>query len=122
MIVNDPKQKKKRIKSLEDEQKIEIKNYLRNLVEKQCENTPEKSFTCSELLKILNNADWQKKPLCYMYDYYKNQGESDEEAKNNDSKDIGWLLKETISEMPQKFETDSSYRKTYTYIPEQSFI
>lgn len=34
MIVNDPKQKKKRIKSLEDEQKIEIKNYLRNLVEK----------------------------------------------------------------------------------------
>lgn len=53
-----------------------------------------------------------------MYDYYKNQGESDEEAKNNDSKDIGWLLKETISGMPQKFETDSSYRKTYTYIPE----
>ena len=57
-----------------------------------------------------------------MYDYYKKQGESDEETKNHDSVDIGWLLKEVISEMPRKFETDSSYRKTYTYIPEQSFI
>lgn len=53
-----------------------------------------------------------------MYDYYKKQGESDEEAKKNDSGDAGWLLKEVISEMPRKFETDSSYRKTYTYIPE----
>ena len=57
-----------------------------------------------------------------MYDYYKNQGESDEEAKNHDSVDIGWLLLEVISEMPRKFEAESNYRKTYTYIPEQSFI
>ena len=57
-----------------------------------------------------------------MYDYYKNKGESDEEAKNHDSVDIGWLLLEVISEMPRKFEAESNYRKTYTYIPEQSFI
>ena len=95
--------------------KKEVKEFLECLVRIWCLTTPEKSFTCSELL---NNADWQKKPLCYMYDYYKNQGESDEEAKNHDSVDIGWLLKEVISEMPRKFETDSSYRKTYTYILE----
>ena len=57
-----------------------------------------------------------------MYDYYKNKGESDEEAKNHDSVDAGWLLLEVISEMPRKFEAESNYRKTYTYIPEQSFI
>ena len=95
--------------------KKEVKEYLESLVKIWCLTTPEKSFTCSELL---NNADWEKKPLCYMYDYYKKQGESDEEAKNHDSVDIGWLLLEVISEMPRKFETDSSYRKTYTYIPE----
>ena len=95
--------------------KKEVKEFLECLVRIWCLTTPEKSFTCSELL---NNADWEKKPLCYMYDYYKNKGESDEEAKNHDSVDIGWLLKEVISEMPRKFETDSSYRKTYTYILE----
>ena len=95
--------------------KKEVKEFLECLVRIWCLTTPEKSFTCSELL---NNADWQKKPLCYMYDYYKNQGESDEEAKNHDSVDIGWLLLEVISEMPRKFEAESNYRKTYTYIPE----
>ena len=53
-----------------------------------------------------------------MYDYYKKQGESDEEAKRKDSGDVGWLLLEVISEMPRKFEAESNYRKTYTYIPE----
>lgn len=53
-----------------------------------------------------------------MYDYYKNKGESDEDAKKHDSVDAGWLLLEVISEMPRKFETESNYRKTYTYIPE----
>ena len=57
-----------------------------------------------------------------MYDYYKNKGESDEEAKNHDSVDIGWLLLEVILEMPQKFRAKRIFRKTYTYIPEQSFI
>ena len=95
--------------------KKEVKEFLECLVRIWCLTTPEKSFTCS---KLLNNADWEKKPLCYMYNYYKNKGESDEEAKNHDSVDIGWLLLEVISEMPRKFETDSSYRKTYTYIPE----
>lgn len=70
MIVNDPKQKKIKIKSLEDEQKIAIKNYLRNLVEKWCENTPEKSFKCSELLKI-NNANWESEPLSFFHKYYR---------------------------------------------------
>ena len=97
------------------ESKKEVKEFLECLVRIWCLTTPEKSFTCS---KLLNNADWEKKPLCYMYNYYKNKGESDEEAKNHDSVDIGWLLLEVISEMPRKFETDSSYRKTYTYIPE----
>lgn len=95
--------------------KKEVKEFLECLVRIWCLTTPEKSFTCS---KLLNNADWEKKPLCYMYNYYKNKGESDEEAKNHDSVDIGWLLLEVISEMPRKFETDSSYRKTYTYILE----
>ena len=53
-----------------------------------------------------------------MYDYYKNKGESDEEAKNHDSVDIGWLLLEVILEMPQKFRAKRIFRKTYTYIPE----
>ncbi|MDY4524781.1 MAG: hypothetical protein SPK26_14775 [Treponema sp.] len=44
MIVNDPKQKTIRIKSVDEEQKIEIKNYLRSLVEKWCETTPKKKF------------------------------------------------------------------------------
>ena len=117
MLVNEAYEERN-VNSVTENQKKEVKEFLACLVRIWCLTTPEKSFTCAELLKILNNADWQKKPLCYMYDYYKNKGESDEEAKNNDSKDIGWLLKETISEMPQKFETDSSYRKTYTYIPE----
>ena len=95
--------------------KKEVKEFLECLVRIWCLTTPEKSFTCSELL---NNADWQKKPLCYMYDYYKNQGESDEDAKRKDSGDAGWLLLEVISEMPRKFEAESNYRKTYTYIPE----
>ena len=95
--------------------KKEVKEFLECLVRIWCLTTPEKSFTCSELL---NNADWEKKPLCYMYDYYKNKGESDEEVKNHDSVDIGWLLLEVISEMPRKFEAESTYRKTYTYITE----
>ena len=117
MLVNETYEGRN-INSVTESQKKEVKEFLECLVRIWWLTTPEKSFTCSELLKILNNADWQKKPLCYMYDYYKNQGESDEEAKNHDSVDIGWLLLEVISEMPRKFETDSSYRKTYTYIPE----
>ena len=95
--------------------KKEVKEFLECLVRIWCLTTPEKSFTCSELL---NNADWEKKPLCYMYNYYKNKGESDEVAKKHDSVDAGWLLLEVISEMPRKFEAESNYRKTYTYIPE----
>lgn len=95
--------------------KKEVKEFLECLVRIWCLTTPEKSFTCSELL---NNADWEKKPLCYMYNYYKNKGESDEEAKNHDSVDIGWLLLEVILEMPQKFRAKRIFRKTYTYIPE----
>lgn len=117
MLVNETYEERN-INSVTESQKKEVKEFLACLVRIWCLTTPEKSFTCAELLKILNNADWQKKPLCYMYDYYKNKDESDEEAKNHDSVDIGWLLKEVISEMPRKFETDSSYRKTYTYIPE----
>ena len=117
MIVNDSKQKKREIRYLEEEQKIEIKNYLRSWVEKWCENTPEKSFKCSDLLE--NKEMWEKKPLVYMYNHYRiDKDENKEKAIKHDSVDTGWLLKEVISEMPQKFETDSSYRKTYTYIPE----
>ena len=114
MLVNETYEERN-VNSVTENQKKEVKEFLACLVRIWCLTTPEKSFTCSELL---NNADWEKKPLCYMYDYYKKQGESDEEAKNHDSVDIGWLLKEVISEMPRKFETDSSYRKTYTYILE----
>ena len=56
MIVNDLKKKKKVIKSLDEKQKKDIKDYLKHLVEKWCQNTPEKSFKCSELLKA-NNAN-----------------------------------------------------------------
>ena len=114
MLVNETYEGKN-INSVTESQKKEVKEYLESLVKIWCLTTPEKSFTCSELL---NNADWEKKPLCYMYDYYKKQGESDEEAKRKDSGDVGWLLKEVISEMPRKFEAESNYRKTYTYIPE----
>ena len=114
MLVNETYEGKN-INSVTESQKKEIKEYLESLVKIWCLTTPEKSFTCSELL---NNADWEKKPLCYMYDYYKNQGESDEDAKKTDSGDAGWLLLEVISEMPRKFEAESNYRKTYTYIPE----
>ena len=114
MLVNET-YKGKNINSVTESQKKEVKEFLECLVRIWCLTTPEKGFTCSELL---NNADWEKKPLCYMYDYYKKQGESDEEAKNHDSVDIGWLLLEVISEMPRKFEAESNYRKTYTYIPE----
>ena len=118
MLVNDTYEERN-VNSVTESQKKEVKEFLEWLVRIWCLTTPEKSFICSELL---NNVDWQKQLLCYMYDYYKNQGESDEEAKNHDSVDIGWLLKEVISEMPRKFETDSSYRKKYTYILEQSII
>ena len=114
MLVNET-YKGKNINSVTESQKKEVKEYLESLVKIWCLTTPEKSFTCSELL---NNADWEKKPLCYMYDYYKNKGKSDEDAKKTDSGDAGWLLLEVISEMPRKFETDSTYRKTYTYILE----
>ena len=118
MLVNETYEGRN-INSVTESQKKEIKEYLERLVKIWCLTTPEKSFTCSELL---NNADWEKKPLCQMYDYYKKQGESDEEAKRKDSGDVGWLLLEVISEKPRKFEAESNYRKTYTYIPEQSFI
>ena len=77
MLVNETYEGRN-INSVTESQKKEIKEYLESLVKIWCLTTPEKSFTCSELL---NNADWEKKPLCYMYDYYKNKGESDEEAK-----------------------------------------
>lgn len=117
MLVNEAYEERN-VNSVTENQKKEVKEFLACLVRIWCLTTPEKSFTCAELLKILNNADWEKKPLCYMYNYYKNKGESDEEAKNHDSVDIGWLLLEVISEMPRKFEAESNYRKTYTYIPE----
>lgn len=117
MIINDPKQKKREIRYLEEEQKIEIKNYLRSLVEEWCKNTPEKGFTCSELLKV-NNADWKEEPLRYMYDYYIEIGKNEKQSKKLDSQDIGWILKETILEMPQKFRAKRLFRKTYTFIPE----
>ena len=114
MLVNETYEGRN-INSVTESQKKEVKEFLECLVRIWCLTTPEKSFKCSELL---NNEKKKKKPLCYMYDYYKNQGESDEEAKNHDSVDIGWLLLEVISEMPRKFEAESNYRKTYTYIPE----
>ena len=114
MLVNETYEGRN-INSVTESQKKEVKEFLECLVRIWCLTTPEKSFICSELL---NNADWQKKPLCYMYDYYKNQGESDEEAKNHDSVDTGWLLKEVILEMPQKFRATRIFRKTYTFIPE----
>ena len=117
MIINDPKKKKIRIKSVDEDQKIEIKNYLKNLIEIWCRNTPEKSFTCFELLAEKKD-DWKIPPLCYMYEHYIQKGESKEKAIKHDSVDVGWLLKEVISEMPRKFEAESNYRKTYTYIPE----
>ena len=117
MIVNDPKQKKREIRYLEEEQKIEIKNYLRSLVEKWCETTPEKSFKCSDLLE--NKKMWKENPLVYMYNHYRiDKDENKEKAIKHDSVDTGWLLKEVILEMPQKFRAKRIFRKTYTYIPE----
>ena len=117
MIINDPKKKKREIRYLEAEKKIEIKNYLRSLVEKWCENTPEKSFKCSDLLE--NKEMWEKKPLVYMYNHYRiDKDENKEKAIKHDSVDVGWLLKEVILEMPQKFRAKRIFRKTYTYIPE----
>ena len=117
MIINDSKQKKREIRYLEEEQKIEIKNYLRSLVEKWCETTPEKSFKCSDLLE--NKKMWKENPLVYMYNHYRiDKDENKEKAIKHDSVDTGWLLKEVILEMPQKFRAKRIFRKTYTYIPE----
>ena len=53
-----------------------------------------------------------------MYNYYRSQGKNNEKAIRHDSVDVGWLLKEVILEMPQKFRAKRIFRKTYTYIPE----
>ena len=116
MLVNETYEERN-VNSVTENQKKEVKEFLACLVRIWCLTTPEKSFTCAELLKV-NNADWKEEPLRYMYDYYIEIGKNEKQSKKLDSQDIGWILKETILEMPQKFETDSSYRKIYTYIPE----
>lgn len=115
MLVNDSN-KVRKVKSVSENEKKLVKDYLKKIVEEWCKNTPEKGFTCSELLKI-NNADWKEEPLRYMYDYYIEIGKNEKQSKKLDSQDIGWILKETILEMPQKFRAKRLFRKTYTYIP-----
>ncbi|MGN0723972.1 MAG: hypothetical protein ACI4LT_08155 [Treponema sp.] len=117
MIVNDLKKKKKVIKSLDEKQKKDVQDYLKNLVEKWCQNTPEKSFKCSELLKA-NNANWDTEPLSFFHKYFSEKGYTKLKEKRSASIDIGWILKETILEMPQKFKAKQIFRKIYTYIPE----
>ena len=117
MIVNDLKKKKKVIKSLDEKQKKDVQDYLKNLVEKWCQNTPEKSFKCSELLKA-NNANWDTEPLSFFHKYFSKKRYMKLKEKRSASIDIGWILKETILEMPQKFKAKQIFRKTYTYIPE----
>ena len=75
-----------------------------------------KSFKCSDLLE--NKEMWKEKPLVYMYNYYRSQGKNNEKAIRHDSVDVGWLLKEVILKMPQKFCAKRIFRKTYIYIPE----
>ena len=54
-----------------------------------------------------------------MYNHYRtDKDENKEKAIKHDSVDTGWLLKEVILEMPQKFRAKRIFRKTYTYIPE----
>ena len=117
MIVNDLKKKKKIIKSLDEKQKKDVKDYLKNLVEKWCQNTLEKRFKYSELLKA-NNANWDTEPLSFFHKYFSEKGYTKLKEKRSASIDIGWILKETILEMPQKFKAKQIFRKTYTYIPE----
>ena len=63
MLVTDTYEERN-VNSVTESQKKEVKEFLACLVRIWCLTTPEKRFTCAELLKILNNADWQQKPLC----------------------------------------------------------
>ncbi len=117
MIVNDLKKKNKEIKSLDEKQKKDVKDYLKNLVEKWCQNTPEQSFKCSELLKA-NNANWDTEPLSFFHKYFSEKGYTKLKEKRSASIDIGWILKETILEMPQKFRAKHFFRKEYFFISE----
>ena len=44
MIVNDLKKKKKVIKSLDEKQKKDVQDYLKNLVEKWCQKFLSKNY------------------------------------------------------------------------------
>ncbi len=116
MLINDSN-KLRKVKSVSENEKKLIKNYLKNFVESWCKYTPEKSFTCSELLKV-NNADWKAEPLSFLKEYYSHNGYSPEKTEKLASIDIGWILKETILEMPQKFRAKHFFRKEYFFISE----
>ena len=109
--------KGKNINSVTESQKKEVKEFLESLVKIWCLTTPEKSFKCSELLKA-NNANWDTVPLSFFHKYFSEKGYTKLKEKRAASIDIGWILKETILEMPQKFKAKQIFRKTYTYIPE----
>lgn len=89
-----------------------IKTYMRGCVQGFCCNDPKKPFSVRVLFGG-ENRDWRSTPLQRLYDFYKREGATDEEAHDRAKKDAGWLLKAVLSEDLYTYECIDGYTKEY---------
>lgn len=92
-----------------------IKTYIRGCVQGFCCNDSTKPFSVRALFGG-ENSDWRNTPMQRIYDYYKREGATDEEAYDRTAIDAGWLLKSVLDEDDNRFTWTDGYTKEYSLI------
>jgi len=84
-----------------------IRAYLQGAVYCWVKNRSGETFAARDLVGG-ENTDWSGTPLQYIYDHYIDSGRTEVEAFEAAAKDVGWILKQLLSEDSRVFDFDNS--------------
>lgn len=92
-----------------------IRNFLQGAVYCWCKNREGEKFTARDLLGGAN-FDWEHYPLGVLYFRYIDEGQSEEYAFEQASKDAGHILKSVLADDARTFETEDGYVRSYRWV------
>ena len=94
----------RQVKDLSKEEELEIILFLKNNVDAWCYTNDEAWFSARIFLGG-EKRNWEGTPMQKLYKKYIDQGLTETVSRKRASHDAGWLLKKTISQHAQWFDT-----------------
>lgn len=103
------------VNGITPKQKELINAYLQGAVYSWVKNRKDEWFAARDLFGG-DNFYWEGTPLYCLYEKHINKGKSSNDAIVDAGKDLGWLLKQQLSNDKRSFETRQGYTAEYRWV------